>query len=800
MKRFAPYVVLIALPLILLAPLVFGGRVLYWGVPLMQFYPWQHLAVETWRMGELPLWNPLVGNGAPLAANLQSGVFYPLNFLYFFLPTELALSYTAALHVVLAGLCLFAFLRSLGLGSFAALISGIAFQLSGFLIARLGFVSITVTLPWVAAWLWRAERIAQSGRGRDALWLAIAVGLGLLAGHAQTALYGLILLAGYALYRSLDARRRRSGVLAASGVLLGVGLAAIQLLPAAELARESQRAGGLDYTFAMTHSYWPWRLLTLFAPDLFGNPAYGNFWGYDNYWENAAYIGVLPLALAALAVVEWGRRRRRMKVEWRMENEELRSANAENTPQSVVSDPAPLRLESYRLQSPTSNLQSPIAFFFSIAVLSLVLAFGWFTPLYPFLFRVVPGFALFQGPARWLSVFTIALCVLAGIGAQTLLDKPGNLRRSVKWIVIGVALIGAGSVSRAFLSGRAATFPDAVLRLGVLVGAGGLLFGLRPAGRDRRFAYWAIAFVGFVALDLLTAHGALNPTIEPALYRAPAPAAEALRAEGDGRVFMFDADDAAVRERFGIALPFDDFGPATLEHWLSFRASLIANTAMIDGVPAANNFDSLLVGRYVQLREALQRQPFDAALRLLDLMHVRYIASTRALDLPIVQRTPAATIYRNASALPRAWFVPAARVEPDALSAILDPSFDPRAVVILDLSTHPVASAFTHQASRFTLHSLQDTPNTVTIRAAAQGDGYLVLADTWYPGWQATVDDQLVDILRANFAFRAVRFPAGEHVVRFRYESGLARTGMWISLTSAAVTATGLILAARRRR
>ena len=79
LSRFTFYAVLVLLPLVLFAPIVFGGRVLYWGVPLMQFYPWQHLAVETWRAGSVPLWNPLAGAGAPLAANLQTAAFYPLN-------------------------------------------------------------------------------------------------------------------------------------------------------------------------------------------------------------------------------------------------------------------------------------------------------------------------------------------------------------------------------------------------------------------------------------------------------------------------------------------------------------------------------------------------------------------------------------------------------------------------------------------------------------------------------------------------------------------------------------------------
>ncbi|HEY4688280.1 MAG TPA: YfhO family protein [Anaerolineae bacterium] len=582
------------------------------------------------------------------------------------------------------------------------------------------------------------------------------------------------------------------------GVAFGVGLAAIQLLPAAELTRESQRVGGLDYTFAMTHSYWPWRLLTLLTPDLFGNPAYGNFWGYDNYWENAAYIGVLPLGLVLVAIRQWWRWGR-MKDEGGGMKDEARSVQ---------------HVEHYGPRSEAERGFTP--FFLVVALVSVILAFGWFTQIYPFLFRTIPGFSLFQGPARWLSAFTIALCVLAAIGAESMLHGRGELRRSVKWIVVGSALIVAGVVSRATLAGLAATlsqkgmfphetFPDATLRLGMLVAIGGLLLGLRPSSDDRRFRWWASAFAAVVAIDLLTAHAALNPAIDPAVYRLPTQSAHAAQAEGDGRMFMFDADDDSVRKQFGIRLPFSDFGPADVDRWMQFRETLIANTSMIDGYPSASNFDPLLIGHYLELRDAVNDLPMDAALRLLRLMHVGYVSSPRSLPLPIVARTPAATLYRIENTPPRAWIVPSARIEENALAILLDPAFDPLSEVVISPSgpgvvSIPNASRLTLHDLRFTISSLHDTPNTVTIRAASQADGYLILADTWYPGWRARVDGQPVAVLRANVAFRAVAFPAGEHTIEFRYEPDSVRLGAWISGVSAVVLAAGLVFTARPRR
>jgi hypothetical protein len=161
LKRYWPLLVLIAAPLVLFAPIVLG-RAWYWGVPLLQFYPWQRLAAEYYHSGQLPLWNPWVGSGAPLAANLQTGAFYPLNFLYLLLPTEYAMGFTAVLHVILAGLFMYAYLRTMKLAPLAALIGALAFEMNGFLVARAGFLSVTAAVPWLAAWLWRAEKLHEA--------------------------------------------------------------------------------------------------------------------------------------------------------------------------------------------------------------------------------------------------------------------------------------------------------------------------------------------------------------------------------------------------------------------------------------------------------------------------------------------------------------------------------------------------------------------------------------------------------------------------------------------------------------
>jgi len=385
----AKIAVIFILPLVVLfGRILLGGQVLFWGTPLLQFYPWRILALAALRAGQVPLWNPYLGNGAPLAANLQSAIFYPPNWLYFLGPVEWLMGIIAVLHVLWAGLGMFAFVRALGLRLFAAAVSGLSFMLSGYLIARLGFLSMTTAYAWLPWLMLGVERIVTRCRLADALLLGLMLGLQFLAGHAQTSFYSGLALAAYAAFRIGFVNRKgrkereeksefcfapfavRIGLLALAA-LLGTGLAAIQLVPTGELMQLSQRSAGLDYDFAMTYSFWPWRLLTLWAPNFFGQPASGNYWGYGAYWEDDGYLGVLPLLLASASIVTWRRKRHLL-----------------------------------------------VPFFAGMALVALVLALGRNTPIYPWLFRHVPGFGLFQAPARLLALYTLAVSVLAGIGAE----------------------------------------------------------------------------------------------------------------------------------------------------------------------------------------------------------------------------------------------------------------------------------------------------------------------------------------------------------------------------------------------
>ncbi len=160
-------------------------------------------------------------------------------------------------------------------------------------------------------------------------------------------------------------------------------------------------------------------------------------------------------------------------------------------------------------------------------------------------------------------------------------------------------------------------------------------------------------------------------------------------------------------------------------------------------------------------------------------------------------------IYENLDCLPRAYVVYQARVVPDdetALAALADPAFNPATEVLLTANTSLSLSLSLSLSPSppSTAQILAYEPERVVISTTLAAPGYLVLSDTWYPGWQATVDGADVPIERANLMLRAVAVPAGAHRVEFTYWPTHWGAGWSISGGTLGIVVLGLVAAAGR--
>lgn len=804
-KAGLPYLPLILAPIILFAPAIFTGKAIFWGTPVLQFVPWRYWAWEALISGHLPLWNPEVGMGAPLVANYQSALFYPFNWVYFVLAAvggvpALAWGQAAlvALHLAWAGIGMALLARRLGLNALAQTISGLAFGLSGYLVGRAGFLSINATvawLPWILIACWQISMFPR--RTVTILFLAILAGLQLLAGHAQVAWYTLLLAylwsgwlawfrqegsslngpadpapgaggvpASLNLWQHTAGRIRRvAGVwgLLSFAWLLAVLLAAVQIFPTAEYLMQSHRASGVDFEFAMTYSFWPWRLLGLLAPSLFGNPANGDYWGYANFWEDAIYIGVIPLLLACAAILagasSWIRRKK---------NRARQASGLQ--PVALGGPPRQGRL---------------VLFLSGVILLSFALALGENTPLFPTLYNHVPSFGLFNAPTRFTLWAEFALALLAGVGAHHW-RRPGG--RGLYWARLGTAAgvavaLGAG-LGWLLLGEISPSFIRATAMAGVWAVAAGLLTLAAPRlpmgprepaePRSSRSTGWAWAVAAVLSADLVVAGWGLNPAIELDLYRRITSISQVLPAGvEDGRIYISAEDERALKfERF---FRFDTFYPE--EDWRNLPASLLPNLGMLAGVQSANNFDPLVSGRYAAWMSALEQAGPQTSARMLNLMAVNIVES-------IDESQPHGINYTYRRNLTRIRWLPCAKPVSggeEALEVVLQGDLDIERLVLLEGAPASLDPACRGEG-KGSVKIISENPNQVILAAQASAPGYVVMADVFYPGWEAWLNGERVPLLRANYLFRAVSVPAGEHEIRITYRPAWFYTGLVSSL------------------
>ncbi len=796
-NRPSPYLlVVIILPFALFWRWLLQGEVLYWGTLLFQFWPWHQLVKTSLLAGEWPLWNPLLGNGSPLLANLQSAVFYPPNLLYLVMPVEHGLTFSVLFHLLLAGLFMVLYTQQLGLTPFAAAVSALTYMCSGYLIGRTQFVTIVNAAAWLPIILSLCENIARrhplSQRGGLAvIGLSLALTMPLLAGHAQLWFYSLWLAAAYTVVRgwqtakSCGDRSPWSGSLQAGwrlglALALGLLLAAAQLLPTAELVLESDRSSGAERTFALTYSFWPWRLITLLAPTFFGHPATGDYWGYANFWEDHAYVGVLPLLFMLVAV-------------WRYLRGMVKPVEAPTTEESHRGQPT-----AVGGQTCFPAYRQVIPFFAALIPISLVLAMGWNTPIYLWVFDHVPGFGYFQAPARLLIWTTVAMAVLAGVGAHILPEQEPYRPLWRRLLVASLGIAVAVLIGALLVTDRSRTFLVATFTLGLWLALSitWLLKQPEAGAAQRQVTVWQWTGLVLVAVDLLLAAFPLLPMLPAAVYTQPIASAEFLQKQpGNYRFFVTETSD--YQTKFNQYFRFETFGSQEIGHWRQFRESLVPNLGIYAGLPSLNNDDPLTIGRWERFTELVNQADPAGKSRLLGLANGAYFIDHSAEAVgAIIYTTGSMSIQQLPAPQTRAYLVERAVLvssEHEMIARMTAPDFDSgREVVIMADEAEFGLSGSSPDPAKTA--SLPTDIKPVTINTSAPGQvsltvettrpGFVVLADTFYPGWEATIDGRPVPIWPANLAFRAVAMPAGDHTVIFNYRPLSFRLGLGVSLIS----------------
>ncbi len=716
--------------------------------PIQQYLPWRIYAVDSLRAWFVPLWNPYAFCGTPFLANLQSTLLYPPNLLFLLTGARHGFGISAILHLTLGGLFTYGFLRTLDLRRPAAVFGALVVMCNGYTVTWLEYPTLSLwVFMWLPAMLLCYERSLRHPGWRWPALTALAVGLQFLGGHLQVSGYVMIAFLIYALVRvaspgSGQLGRSRAVAAFIVPVVLGLALAAGQILPTVELAGHSGRVShgaALSTAFPLTH------LVLYLIPNFFGNPVDYNYWGNYrdqtgfNYFETACYVGILPLLLAA-----WSLRRWRERSFW---------------------------------------------FFAVLTGFAVLAAVG--SPVYLLLYYLGPGFRELAGLGRVLSLAGFGLAGLAGVGLDDLLS--GAERRRVRGpLLLGAGLLVAAAAAIALFQPVMAAldpaweFPRYLARqmaaLLCLTAAAVTLILLRARLRIGSGAFAALS-VALVGVDLFFFGIRFNPFT-------------------DARMAYPQTDSTRWLQEHADHERFTSLASHGLD-WMPHNAPMIFGLRDVhgsDSLRVRRSFD------LVSPPGTDQASYPDPSSPLLEALGVRYLMTKRQVPEPWkLGHDGEAPIYENRGAMPRAYLVhevaPAEDVQALAALRVDWRWLQERALAEPgDAARMKGAIAPAASGGKERVDFLTDGADAITLKAAASSSALLVLTDSYYPGWRARVDGKPAAILRVNYAFRGVPVPAGEHTVELRYEPASFRVGLFLSLLALCSLGAGLGARCSRKR
>jgi hypothetical protein len=387
---------------------------------------------------------------------------------------------------------------------------------------------------------------------------------------------------------------------------------------------------------------------------------------------------------------------------------------------------------------------------FGIAVAALLVAFGDKGGLYPILHRIIPWLGLLRGPARFSVVYFLSVSILAGIGIDSLLESAHSSTRVILLgMVLGLVVIAAAVWTDGTLATDAT--PTLVIYDSVRwCSLAGLLCLADWAVRRPRRQVLGMLVVALVALDMLS--------------------------QGSHFIQVRSLEPEPRWQRIDAALPGE-----RNSYRLLTVGELDHNQSLSLGFYGVGGYDPLIVS-WAQDMVDVSLEFKDA---VLDVLSVRYVVhDVRLPNLQskahLVIQSDDLFIYERSGAMPRVFSVGQYELTPEPLFRLRNPTFNPREQVLL---FEPPACVPQREpgtdSDALVIHEYQ--PDYVRIEADLGAQRLVVLNDLWYPGWEAMVDGNPVNILRANHALRAVCVPAGVHTIEFHYRPWWVLWGAGVS-------------------
>ncbi len=724
------------------------------------------------HQGIWPLWTPDIYCGFPVLAEGEMGGLYPLSLLLFGLfPDWIAYNYLIILNFILSGTFFFAYARTIGLAAFPAFIGAAAFTFCGFFVTHLKHANLITASCWLPLLLLCVERLVRDKRLAWAACGGLVFSCQILAGHFQMAYYSMLGAGFYLLFRICS-------------MIWVAASCRFQQESIPEKPKKKKQQIQKTQKTPKQKNQVPAQSSRLASRDACDTKLASKDACVTNilkYLIGFALIGIIGVGISAIQLLPTyeftglatraGGLSFQDAVAWPYRIENLITLifpyhygdPAQATYQRDIGGQMTLFWENcgYVGILPLflgifgfcvyCTRNSFVRLFGLMAALSLLLTLGQNTPLFELLWKCMPGLKFFRFPNRFLLLFDFSILILAGFGITFLMERLKTFK--AKWVVLmGICLL--------------------------------------------------------IILDLFNFGMRHNPTISPKTWLTQPESVKFLKKDKTmHRIYSFGGD-----ESWSMVHAMSGGWKGDLGLYAAHRGVLQPNSNMDYGIQSSGGYPAFAPQRLSTMHNfyrsmdniSLYKHSMDDPLgfaapkpqftKLLGIQNVKYITTfweLKSPDLVEVHQTKfkgkmlPLRIYENKAVIPRILCVPEAEVITDEtaiINRLTSSDFNPYTTVILEKTPPQQGSRAKTQKTQASVAQFKSyQPSRVNIQADMVADGFLLLGDTWYPGWKAFVDGKETEIYRANFIFRAISLTKGKHNVKFVYAPASFNLGCWIS-------------------
>jgi hypothetical protein len=746
-KYVIVFLIIVFLPFLFL---ISQGKVIFWGTASLQFIPWNQFLFDSVLNGVFPLWNPYNGMGVPFIANLQSAVFYPLNWILFpfyvlFGIKGLTLGITLLIptHLFIGGIGIMKILGYFERSKFSQFLSAIIFVFSGYILTRLSFISMVwafAWVPWAVFACMQLKPINENGSYKQIFKLSILIALQILAGHAQTTFYTILVSAIIVIFLKFGSIKNQLFKIISfiASIVLSFMISAVQIIPTIEFLQNSQRSSEVGYEFAANLSLWPARLITVLFGNFWGNPNSGRFLSGGNFWEENIYLGVFPIAI--LIILFWTYIRKNRK--------------AQISKQSRII----------------------IKIYFALVIFSVLFAFGRFFVLFPFLYEYIPFFSLFQAPSRFLIVYVLSMSILFGFGIDLWISSAFNHKKTIIFLVV------FGTFFFMAIAGKIMnpSFPATMINSLLLGSFLGLSFGLITLIKDKiQINQVGLKIlVSLVIISDLFFHNFLWETFQPNTIFNDFN--QDFVEDEYSRIFLNDQDESFLK--FSLF-----FRPDRLQPLVDLRTTsptFIPNTNLLNNrFSMVNNFDPIQTEKYTHFWKWINQLSIDEQKKIVSMFGVDKIihVDPSLLNNILLKEIQSEGIVQ--------WYECGNYViVEDQLDWLLyygSKDRQDRCVLLNEELSEFLITKDNNEIPEIQYDFLN--VNTININYSSSNPGWLVIRQNWYPGWKAVLDGESeVNIKEVDFLFQGFEIPSGDHKIVMSYAPKSFAVGLLISVLTLA--------------